>query len=253
MMAVEAPDRSSAATYVYLYGVADHDFELPAGAVSAELQATRIGRVTALHAAVERTLFDGLDAEDLSETSRLATLAQRHDETLQALAGAGTVLPVRLGTLFPDVEAMSALIADTEDGLVEQLDRVRGCHEWALRVHALRGDAGPDEADATGTEYLQRRRDERDARDARREMVVAALSSVDQALSRLADAVAGPGIGSSQSMSRSYLVADEGYPDFAAAVASAAAELSQVGCALAVSGPLPAYSFVGVRWEVAES
>lgn len=254
MMAVEAADRSAAATYVYLYGVADHDFALPGGdAVSADVQATHVGRVTALHAVVDRALFDGLDAENVSETSRLAALAQRHDRTLQALAEAGTVLPVRLGTLFPDVDAMSALIADTEAGLLEQLDRVRGCHEWALRVRALREESGPDAADATGTEYLQRRRDERNERDARRDAVVAAMSSVDQTLSGLADAVAGPGIGSGLSMSRAYLVADEGYPEFASAVARAAAELSKAGCTLAVSGPLPAYSFVGVRWEVRES
>lgn len=255
MMVVEAADRSAAATYVYLYGVADHDFALPGSddAVSADVQATRIGRVTALHAVVDRALFDGLDAEDVSETSRLAALAQRHDQTLLALSGAGTVLPVRLGTLFPDIDAMSALIADTEAGLLEQLDRVRGCHEWALRVRALREESAPDTADATGTEYLQRRRDERNDREARRDAVVGAMSSVDQTLSGLADAVAGPGIGSGLSMSRAYLVADEGYPEFASAVATAAAELSQAGCTLAVSGPLPAYSFVGVRWEVRES
>lgn len=252
MTATEAPDREPATTYVYLYGIADPDFDVPADdSIDAGLQATRIGRVSVVHATVERSLFDDLDAEDVSETSRLAVLAERHDRTLRVLSGAGTILPVRLGTLFPSAEAMRALIADHEAGLVRQLDRVRGHHEWVIRVRSAREET-PVPADATGTAYLQRRRAERDARDARRDTVTGAMASVDETLHRLAAAVAGPGIGtgSSPSLSRAYLVADDTYPDFAAAVATATAELAKADCTLAINGPLPAYSFVGGRWEV---
>jgi gas vesicle protein GvpL/GvpF len=253
MMAMTEPDRGLAPTYIYLYGVADRGFELPSGdTTGAGLQLTPIGRVAAVHTLIERSTFDDLDSEDISETSRLAELARHHDRTLQTLAGAGTVLPVRLGTLFPDIEAMLALIAETEDGLVEQLDRVRGCHEWAVRVRERRESAATDEADSTGTEYLQHRRDERDARNERREMVLATMTSIDDTLSRLADAIAGPGVGTSLSMSRAYLVDDGAQADFAAAVTEAAAELAELRCTLAVSGPLPAYSFVGVQWGVSD-
>jgi hypothetical protein len=237
------PNDSSAAECVYVYAIVDPDFTLPDG--DAALQVTRIGRVGVVHAMAHRDQFDGL-GEDLSEGGSLAVLARRHDRTLQTLTAAGPVLPVRLGALFPDAEAISGLIADTEDSLLVELARVRDRSEWAVRIDARAASDTPPGPETTGTAYLLRRRDERQNQAQLR----AALASVDEALTGLADAVAGPGVaGTGPSMARSYLVADAVRSDFTAAAVEAAAELDVRGGALTLAGPLPAYSFVRVRLE----
>jgi hypothetical protein len=239
------PSGAPATECVYVYGIVDRDLHL--SGADAALPVTPVGRVGVVHAMARRDQFEGL-GEDLSEGGRLAVLARHHDRTLQAIAAAGTVLPVRLGVLFPDTETMSSLIAATEDSLLAELARLRDRSEWTVRVEmSAPGDAepGPDDP-AGGTAYLLRRREERH----HQAQLHAALASVDEALAGLADAVAGPGIhGPGPSMARSYLVADAVRGNFAAVAAEAAAELELRGGALTLTGPLPAYSFVRVRLE----
>jgi hypothetical protein len=237
------PSSAPATECVYVYGIVDRGFDLPGDDTA--LQVTPVGRVGVVHAMARRDQFEGL-GEDLSEGGRLAVLARHHDRTLQAIAAAGTVLPVRLGVLFPDTEAMSSLIAATEDSLLAELARLRDRSEWSVRIDTNAPPGTPPEPDGTGTAYLLRRRDERH----NQAQLQAALASVDEALAGFADAVAGPGIhGPGPSMARSYLVADAVRGNFAAAAAEAAAELEVRGGALTLAGPLPAYSFVRVRLE----
>lgn len=222
----------------YVYGIVDADASVPG---TDGLRLTRSGRVAAVHSEMESAQLEGIE-QDLSEDGRLAVLARRHDDVVRRLADAGTVLPVRLGTAFPDEAALATVLADAEPSLAAELARIRGRHEWEVRVRAGRSRTEPP---ASGTAYLMARRDEARARDGLRD----ALASVDQTLRGFADATTGPEPAAT-GMSRSYLVPDAAAADFTAATAAAASELETRGCAARLSGPLPPYRFVAVRLEV---
>ena len=65
-----------------------------------------------MHSAIDPDELADLDL-DLDEGSRLADLVRRHDEVVMALALAGPVLPMRLGTVLPDRSTNLAPLAVT--------------------------------------------------------------------------------------------------------------------------------------------
>src|SRR4051812_32386012 len=106
-----------------------------------------------------------VDADDLSETGRLAVLARGHDAVVRAAAGAGPVLPLRFGTAVPDEDAARELLRTHAASAREQLRRIGTAREWGIRlVRTLDPEAEPALAGRTerdglsGTEYLSRRR-----------------------------------------------------------------------------------------------
>lgn len=225
---------------VYLFGIVDRDFRIPPSTDG--LRLAPLDRIAVVYDVMSQRELAGMDTE-VSEHSRLADLARRHDETLRRMARSGPVLPIRLGTVFADPAPMMALLGPAEADLAGELDRVRGRHEWSVRISA--GGPTPSEPTAkSGTDYLLGRRDEH----RRRDDLAAAIAAVDETLAGWADATAGPGsAGGRPALSRAYLVPDAGAADFAAAVTAAAAELEPRGCQFVLTGPLPPYSFVAVR------
>src|SRR4051794_22821732 len=96
---------------IYIYGVVDRSSPpavLLAASGGAALQMTEVGPLAAIHSWIDPSELDDLDA-DIAEGSRLAALVRHHDDVVQALAAAGAVLPVRLGTLVPDQAALTKL------------------------------------------------------------------------------------------------------------------------------------------------
>jgi hypothetical protein len=222
----------------YIYGIVDADVHVPG---TDGLRLTRSGKIAAVHSEMESARLAGIE-QDLSEDGQLAVLARRHDDVVRTLADAGTVLPVRLGTIVSGETALAAVLGEAESSLAVELDRIRGRHEWELRVRAGRPTTS---LASSGTAYLMARRDEARAREGLRD----ALASVDATLRGFADAATGPEPAAT-GMSRSYLVPDAVAGQFAAAVAAAASELETRGCVARLSGPLPPYRFVAVRLEV---
>jgi hypothetical protein len=236
---------------LYLYGIVDRAIHpaLIAGAIrdGRTLDTTGAGRVAAVHADIDPDELAGLEP-DLTDGSALAALACHHDEVVTALALTGAVLPVRMGTLLPDRDALVALIEDDQAGLADALDRVRGRAEWRARVVATgdaedtRGSSVPRED--SGTAYLLGRRAERQKAGERR----AALAAVDEALAFHADAAAGPLLASAaRATARAFLVGETMQDDFVAAAEDAIPLLARFGCALELRGPLPAYSFADLE------
>jgi hypothetical protein len=210
------------------------------------------GLVAAVYSWVDPGEFDDLEA-DVSEGSRLAKLARRHDAVVRALAGRGAVLPVRLGTLFSDATFLRELLEETADDLVAELDRVRGCHEWDFRIQALQESATDlmtAPTDESGTAYLMRRRDERQQAADAQAAISTAMSAADETLTALAESVTDLTVDASALvMSRGYLVRTQLAAEFETVAAELANELQRQGCTVRLSGPLPPYSFVKIRLE----
>ena len=249
------PAQSRKDKYLSVYGVVDPLFSLPNSATPSdpiELELSAGGPVAAVYSWVDPSDFDDLEA-DVSEGSRLAKLARRHDGVVRALADKGAVLPVRLGTLFSDAVSLTELLDQTADDLAAELDRVRDCDEWDLRVRAhleKAVDRPTIPADESGTAYLMRRRNEREQAATAQAAISTAMSAADNALTALAQEVAELAVdASAMAMSRGYLVRTQRAAEFEKVVAELANELEGHSCDVRISGPLPPYSFVKIRLE----
>jgi hypothetical protein len=196
-----------------------------------------------------------VDADDLSETGRLAVLARGHDAVVRAAADAGPVLPLRFGTVVPDGDAARALLRTHAVPAREQLRRIGSAREWGVRlVRTLAADAEPaltggaQRGGLTGTEYLTRRR-----QALRREDDLTRTAA--ECAERLQDALAGHvteslrrggSPGSSLLLDMAYLVPTETEPEFLGRVQELTEDLGPRGLALEVTGPWPPYSFVAL-------
>jgi hypothetical protein len=168
----------------------------------------------------------------------------------------GAVLPARLGTLLPDRAAVVRLLHDNEAHLAAELDRIRDRGEWDVRIKATQQNAdraaepAPHAHAGPGTAYLVGRREAHRRRTELRASMASRMTQVHEALSALADAVAGPGASpETASVSAAYLVDGRNEAEFTATAEGAVAELEGLGCVALIRGPLPAYSFVDVRLE----
>ena len=100
--------------------------------------------------------------------------ALEHHRVVEGICAAQPCLPIRLGTRLPDAEAVRALIGPRADALLLTLERVGGRRELAVtllwpdsgvepgRGHATVGPGAP------GRAFLERKRSDQAAEDARR-------------------------------------------------------------------------------------
>jgi hypothetical protein len=181
----------------------------------------------------------------------LGEAANVHDQVVTGFVD-GPVLPLGLGTVLPDDDAVIDLLTRHAESLDGELERVRGCGEWALTVHeavplARAEPAAP--AAASGREYLQQRRaalDERDTRWQEQEHVAErihtpladlSLDSVTVAARPLEDA--DPPL-----LHAVYLVADSSHERFLATADAIAEEHPTL--AVELTGPWPPYHFTAL-------
>ena len=75
-----------------------------------------------------------MDADDLSETGRLAVLARGHDAVVRAAVDAGPVLPLRFGTVVADEDGARRLLrkhaAPPGSGWTGSATRGSGASGW---------------------------------------------------------------------------------------------------------------------------
>jgi len=243
---------------IYVYGIVDatpQPSPLGNAGRGAALQIAAVGAVGAVYSWIDPADLQDVQPE-ISEGSRLARLVRRHDEVVTALALGGAVLPVRLGTLLPDLPSLTKILRDAGAAILAALDRVRGCAQWDLRVVTPADEASPlatvsgsGEA-GSGAAYLLGRRDARQRAAHRRSEVHAAVAKLDERLAEFAVERSSPGLdGATTCLARSYLVRQELQDDFVAAARHGVSDLEGLGCEAAVRGPLPAYSFADVRLE----
>jgi hypothetical protein len=148
-----------------------------------------------LAAAVSRVDEERFSAAALSRSLEdlawLEAVARAHDDVVSHLAGLRPVAPVRLATVFVGEGNLRALLRARAEEFGTALDRIRGRVEWAVKVFAVDGQAGPSSAAAAadaspGRAYLERRRAERDDAERRHDRVLEEADAVHERLTRLA-------------------------------------------------------------------
>ena len=199
---------------------------------------------------------------NLEDLDWLARTARAHHAVLAAVAGRGPVVPMRLATLFASDAGAADTLRERADDFRRALSLISARSEWGVKAYAVKpsdpaadpghqaaGREGP--ATGPGAAYLRRRRAQLTAsKDARAE-ALASARTVYAELSRFAVTPRlyppqAPDLAGQQAamvLNAAYLVADERADEFAAAVADLTARHRSVQ--LTLTGPWPAYSFVG--------
>lgn len=188
---------------------------------------------------------------NLEDIAWVEEVARTHDDVVRAVAAVATVAPMRLVTIYSGDESVRVQLDDLRGKLRAALDRVEDCGEWAIKVYAT-ASASPApvaEIATSGTAYLQRKRDQAEARRTVddqaaqvAEQVYGELSRNVQAGRRLA--IQDPrlsGRSGTMILNAAYLVPLGTSEAFRAS----AEELSDrhSGVVIEVQGPWPPYSF----------
>jgi hypothetical protein len=251
---------------IWVYAIVDagDGLTLPkvAGVAGAEVRTAPLGSVTS--AGLTAVVSDADLAEvgedalraNLEDLDWLAAVAQEHHGVIEAVARLGTVLPMRLATVYASEASMRAALAGSEPGLAAAMGRLRSRTEWGVKGYVAQpkapagGTVPEDSADAgAGRAYLRRRRD---ALSAQRESWRGASDGAQAAHAELARHCAASRLHPPQSpqlsgrkeamvLNGAYLLDNDRAAEFSAAVA--ALNDSDPRLRLELTGPWPPYSF----------
>jgi len=183
--------------------------------------------------------------------------ALAHEAVVEFCARSHDVVPMKLFTIFRDEERARSHVGSVP-ALAGVFRRIAGCSEWSVRLScspAMVAEIAVESrkprsrrAGESGAAFLQRKKTQRD--DARKAAAVA-RGAVEQVFRRL-EAIAKQAVrkqadmpGSSLILDAAFLVPRTRQRRFEREVARLAATASTAGCDLVLSGPWPAYHFVG--------
>lgn len=240
---------------LWVYGAVTADpADLPRGVDGRPVGVRRHGAVAALVSEVpgERFGEQALKAR-LEDLDQLEALARAHEAVLQAAMEGGGVMPFRLCTIYASPARLDAMLEQEGPTLTAALRRLDGMQEWGVKAFLREGEpatAAPEAA--TGTEYLSRKRERREATEAERELSETVVAEVHARLAeRAAAAVLGrpqdrrlSGHDAEMALNAAYLVPREGARAFRDAVDELGRRHGADGVELELTGPWPPHHFV---------
>lgn len=165
-----------------------------------------------------------------------------HEAVVEAAMEAGTVLPMRFGTLVLDAGRLQRMVLARREDFEAALSRVRGAVE--LSVRAQLGALSPARSDRLvaagaelpGTAYLQRRLEEERRSGRAIDLIHAPLASLAREDRQRTPSPLG-------TLKAAYLVDLKRVDEFGERVDELSRSLE--GASIACTGPWPPYSFVG--------
>ncbi|MGW7054372.1 GvpL/GvpF family gas vesicle protein [Streptomyces sp. NPDC054887] len=265
--ATSATSESSAtsATVTYVYGVAAPRDGLREAVASLRGVADAPVRLVTGEAGGPAAIAGDVPARDFEaaplaahfeDLTWLEAVARAHHGVIDAVAAGGTVLPLRLATIYRDDDRVRAMLTADRTAFERRLARLAGSVEWGVKVYFA---PPPEPAAATppasgaelspGRAYLRSRHRERDTRQdairaaaesAQRVEAAARAHAVEQARHRPQQGPLAGGSGDNI-VNDAYLVPREGAEDFRLAVERAAAESGAIR--VEITGPWAPYSF----------
>jgi hypothetical protein len=245
---------------LWLYGVVPGDVAAPPSVMGVDeehrVELVREGPVAALVSAVPLDRF-GADTlqRSLEDMTVLEALARGHERVLDSALALGAVVPFRLCTIYENDAHVRDLLERDATQLTAALDRLAGREEWGVKgfmAPAKARAASPAGASASGTDYLTRKREARDAVDSAYDAAHEAVAAIHDELAGRADAavLSRPqdrrlsGREEEMVLNGSYLVAASEVEGFRALVDTLARRHRDEGIELEATGPWPAYHFV---------
>lgn len=249
--------------WVWMYGVAGDDLDARADGVAgvggAPSRTIAAAGLTGIVGDVDdREYGEAALRRNLEDLDWLARTARAHHAVLEAVAGGGPVIPMRLATLFAGDAGVASMLRERADDFRRALSLIQARSEWGVKAYVTKpADPGVDPANqetratGPGAAYLQRRRAALTASKDARSEALASAQAVYAELGRVAElsrlyppqAPDLAGQPAPMVLNAAYLVSDERAREFTAAVARLAE--SHRGVELALTGPWPPYSFAG--------
>jgi len=199
-----------------------------------------------------------IDAK-LRDIDWVGARAAEHEAVVEHAVSHGTVVPMKLFTLFSTDERALDHVKKMKKSLDRVVDRIAGCEEWGLRIlfdEARAARAAAAEARArkvtSGKDFLLRKKA---LDDERRSTGVRAAERVDDLYERVSKIVksaqrrAAPNreLSGRILLDAVFLVPQRAVEEMKATVADTAEELAADGFDVTLTGPWPAYSFIGGR------
>ena len=193
----------------------------------------------------------------LRDLAWVSARAVPHEAVVEFAGRAGTVLPMKLFTLFHSDDRALQHVAQQRKRIVRLLERLAGREEWGVRmlldepraVERLAKSAREESKGSSGTEFLLRKKKQRDlSRDVVERGAERATTLFDELSRRTDDSrrrvpPAGAA-GRRVLLDAAFLVRRGRVKPFQAAVRKAAARLQRDGYQLTLTGPWPPYNFV---------
>ncbi|MFD0141675.1 MULTISPECIES: GvpL/GvpF family gas vesicle protein [unclassified Streptomyces] len=209
-----------------------------------------------------RVPADEFDEPNLKERFEdlewLEGVARSHHEVVQAVGRHGTVLPLRMATVYQNDERARQALAAQRHAFAERLSLLRGRSEFGVKLYvspAAPPENGVNSADSPDTSslspgkaYLRSRRAQHHARESRYEPAERAAARVEELASRFSThrvrhpaqrgALAGP---EENVLNDAYLVPADRADEFRSALTGAMEGVD--GVRMEVTGPWAPYSF----------
>ncbi|HLI60634.1 MAG TPA: GvpL/GvpF family gas vesicle protein [Solirubrobacteraceae bacterium] len=205
---------------------------------------------------------------NLDDLDWLAQVARAHEAVLDDALARGTIVPLRMCTIFESEQRVSEMLERQGARLAGALDALDGRVEWAVKVlvdpeqlvraagprpEASRAAAGASARGAgAGGAYLRRRRDERAAREAAGGLAADVARRIHARLRDWAlDARTRPpqnralsGHEGEMVLNAAYLVERERTEELRGIVGELGERHRELGARIELTGPWPPYNFV---------
>jgi hypothetical protein len=203
--------------------------------------------------------MDGFGVADwernAANVSWLGEVAQRHHEVLQYAAASGDVVPLRLPSLYGNLESLAATLRTTSDRLEQVLRRIQEKLEWSVKVYrSAKDEDRPASAEpVSGRDYLLARSRDLSARSTAREELAEQIRQIHEAIGQVSaehvrnqpQDAALSGRREQMLLNGAYLVSRSDERQFQKLVAEMADSPLGAGLLVELTGPWPAYNFTG--------
>ena len=248
----------------YVYGLVKSDKPLALKKVPKGLEGTVKPRVleagdgwSLIVTDAPLALYDGKAIDKkLRDLDWVTERAGEHDAVLEHAMSLGTLIPLKLFTLFTDEERAIAHVTKSRRSLDRVAANIAGCEEWSLRIMLdekrarARAAAPAPKKKVSGTAFLQRKKAIEDTRKKTGIRGAAEATALFESLEKLAKkAIRRPApnrdLAAKVFLDAVFLVPTKSVAKLKAAVTKVAPALVEEGFDITLSGPWPAYSFIG--------
>jgi Gas vesicle synthesis protein GvpL/GvpF len=246
-------------TIVHAYGVVAADEPLtqfPPGIADTTVWVHSVDSLAAIVSLLPVEGFGVADWErNATNVGWLEPVARQHHQVLQYVAMTAAVVPLRLPSLYGDLESLTGTLRESNDLLERDLRRIAGKVEWAVKVYrtAEAQSSAVSPPSTSGRDYLLARSRDLSARSSAQEQLREQVREIHVALDQVCaesvrnqpqDAVLS-GRTEQMLLNGAYLVGRADQARFLELVGEIADNSSTKGLSVEVSGPWPAYNFTG--------
>ncbi len=193
----------------------------------------------------------------LEDIEWLERTARAHEAVQESVMARADLVPVRLCTLYRDLDAVRRVLRENAEVFAENLELVKGCSEWGVKVFVerdqrTRASTQPSSPGSSGADYLAGRQRERELAIAADELATRCLQEVHAAVAALArlDRVnpaqrpEAHGREAEMILNGAYLVEDDRVPVLQGTVQQLGQDWANGGMVVELTGPWPPYNFV---------